>query len=137
IQPPGGLALILVDVIALLNRAPADVHFTATINTQPVQVRAYPAAYTWNFDGCPATTTADIGHTYPDQDAQHSCHYSDYLDHLATVHPWVTVGWKASYRIGTGPLQQAYPTGTDLPVPGPRVPLKLINAHAVLITGGD
>ncbi|PZS01273.1 MAG: hypothetical protein DLM56_15115, partial [Pseudonocardiales bacterium] len=102
-----------------------------------VQVRAYPAAYTWNFDGCPATTTADIGHTYPDQDAQHSCHYSDYLDHLATVHPWVTVGWKASYRIGTGPLQQAYPTGTDLPVPGPRVPLKLINAHAVLITGGD
>lgn len=132
-QPPHHRALALKPVIFYL-RAPARLApFVVLINQQRVTIAPYPGSYTWHFEPTAQTaTTTDIGRPYPDQDPALAHLYG----HLGTVRPYVTVNWRATFTIGAGLPQQAYPPGTFLPVDGPSQPMVLLNQRSVLVAPG-
>lgn len=132
VEPRTRRALGRKPVIFYLGQSPVVQPFTVTIRTYRVRVEPYAWRYVWNFDGCAATTTIDVGRGYPDQDDAHMCLYNSF----GTVHPYVTVQWRARFRVNNGRVQEAYAGNASLPIDGPRQNLTLVHQHSVLVGGG-
>ena len=73
IQPAGGQALIRMRTNAYVDPASTEPQvFDITLLGTPVQVRATPASYTWDYgDGSAPVTTDDPGAPYPDLTTWH------------------------------------------------------------------
>lgn len=132
VEPRTRRALGRKPVIFYLGQSPVVQPFTVTIRTYRVRVEPYAWRYVWNFDGCAATTTIDVGRGYPDQDEAHMCLYNSF----GTVHPYVTVQWRARFSVNNGRAQEAYAGNASLPIDGPRQNLTLVHQHSVLVDGG-
>lgn len=95
IQPDQELHLVNLEVIVRTD--PAAQAFQTTLLGYPVEIRAEPVSYSWDFgDGSPTLNTTDVGAPYPDHTLAHS--YNQPGDYQITMYTY----WSGSFRIGAG-----------------------------------
>jgi len=92
VQPPNGWTLVNVDTIVFTDRA------ARTMNTNlfgiPVEIRAVPSNYSWNFgDGSAPFATTDPGAPYPGHTVFHA--YAE--QGSATIS--LTTKWRGQFRL--------------------------------------
>ncbi|MFD2793985.1 hypothetical protein ACFS27_10550 [Promicromonospora vindobonensis] len=96
VQPPDGWTLVNVDTIAFTDTAPR------TMNTNlfgiPVQIRALPSSYSWDFgDGSAPLVTTDPGAPYP----AHTIAHAYVKQGAATIS--LTTTWRGQFRLAGEP----------------------------------
>ncbi|WP_253874235.1 PKD domain-containing protein [Promicromonospora umidemergens] len=96
VQPPDGWTLVNVDTIAFTDTTPR------TISTRlfgiPVQIRAVPSSYSWDFgDGSAPTVTTDPGAPYP----AHTIAHAYVKQGTATIS--LTTTWRGQFRLAGEP----------------------------------
>jgi hypothetical protein len=99
IQPAGGEALIRMRTNAYVDPTSTRPQtFDITLLDTPVQVRATPTTYTWDFgDGSPPLETADPGAPYPDLTTWHE------YQAPGTVQITLTTTYTGEYSVAGGP----------------------------------
>jgi hypothetical protein len=99
IQPAGGEALIRMRTNAYVDPASTGPRtFDITLLDTPVQVRATPATYTWDFgDGTPPLVTEDPGAPYPDLTTWHE------YESPGSVQITLTTTYTGEYSVAGGP----------------------------------
>lgn len=125
IQPAGGEALIRMRTNVYVDPASTEQQtFDITLLGTPVQVRATPTTYTWDFgDGTAPLVTDDPGAPYPDLTTWH-----EYAD-PGQVSISLTTSYSGEYSVAGGPW---------IPIPGtaevasPAQPLQLLSASSRL-----
>lgn len=125
IQPAGGEALIRMRTNVYVDPASTEQQtFDITLLGTPVQVRATPSTYTWDFgDGTAPLVTDDPGAPYPDLTTWH-----EYAD-PGQVGISLTTSYSGEYSVAGGPW---------IPIPGtaevasPAQPLQLLSASSRL-----
>ncbi|SDS01861.1 PKD domain-containing protein [Paraoerskovia marina] len=104
VQPPNGWTIVHFDTIVhTQNPDEAAQETTTELLGTPVQIRAQPTEYTWDFGDGTTQTTNDPGKPYPDHTITHQ--YTDLQTYTITL----TTQWTGQYRI-TGAT-----TWTDVP----------------------
>lgn len=102
VQPPNGWTLVNVPTITYTE--PGEQMLDTTLLGIPVQIRATPESYTWDYgDGSGPVTTTDPGAAYPDHTVAHT--YEQPADQVTIA---LTTAWTGQFRI-TGT-----PTWTDV-----------------------
>ncbi|SMF05152.1 hypothetical protein L603_001600000180 [Cellulosimicrobium cellulans J34] len=102
VQPPDGWTLVNVPTITYTE--PGEQVLDTTLLGIPVQVRATPTSYTWDYgDGSGPVTTTDPGAAYPAHTVAHT--YEQPADQVTIA---LTTTWTGQFRI-TGT-----PTWTDV-----------------------
>lgn len=121
IQPAGGEALIRMRTNTYVDPASTGQQtFDITLLGTPVQVRATPASYTWDYgDGSAPVTTTDPGAPYPDLTTWHE--YSD----PGEVAISLTTSYTGEYSVAGGPWI-AIPGTAE--VDSPPQPLRLLTS---------
>lgn len=135
-QPPAD-ALIIQPVIVAVG-TPRDRTFGPfTLLGQPVVARAHVRAYHWDFGDGTGTDADWPGRPYTHgvDCTPHAC--DGYVNHAytrtGTVRVTVTLRWTVTFKVGADPRWQAVPG--DMTSTTPARPLRLVAAHAVLVTG--
>lgn len=102
VQPPNGWTLVNVPTITYTE--PGEQMLDTTLLGIPVQIRATPTSYTWDYgDGSGPVTTTDPGAAYPNHTVAHT--YEQPADQVTIA---LTTTWTGQFRI-TGT-----PTWTDV-----------------------
>lgn len=115
IQPAGGQALIRARTNVYVDPASTERQtFDLTLLGTPVQVRATPSEYTWDFgDGTSPLTTADPGAPYPELTTWH-----EYAT-PGTVEIGLTTTYTGEYSVAGGPWQTIPGTAEVASAPQP------------------
>lgn len=97
IQPPGGRALVNKDLIVFTDPTPQEL--TTVILGTPLQVRASPVGYAWDFgDGSATLVTTDPGRAFPNQTVAHL------YEAVGTFEVRLVTTWQGVYQVaGAGP----------------------------------
>jgi hypothetical protein len=96
VQPPNGWTLVNVDTIAYTDRAPRTI--STSLFGIPVEIRAVPSNYSWNFgDGSAPLTTTDPGAPYPAHTVAHA--YSK----QGSAKISLTTTWRGQFRLAGEP----------------------------------
>ncbi|WP_165962702.1 PKD domain-containing protein [Occultella glacieicola] len=113
LQPQGEWTLVNVDTIVFTDGAAQE--FSTTVLDLPVEVRATPVEFTWDFgDGSQPLVTTDAGAGYPDHTLTHV--YST----AETVEITLTTSWVGEFRInGIGPWLPVNGVATTVTVSDP------------------
>ena len=121
IQPTGGQALIRMRTNAYVDPdSTAPQMFDITLLGTPVQVRATPATYTWDYgDGSDPVTTDDPGAPYPDLTTWHE------YERPGAVAITLTTTYTGQYSVAGGPYLDIPGTVDITSAP---VPLELLRA---------
>lgn len=97
VQPPDGWTLVNVDTIAFTDRS--DRTMSTSLFGIPVEIRAVPSSYSWNFgDGSAPLTTTDPGAPYPAHTVAHA--YAE--PGAATIS--LTTTWHGQFRVAGEPV---------------------------------
>ncbi len=101
IQPTGGEALIRMRTNTYVDPTSTTPRtYDLTLLDTPVQVRATPTTYTWDYgDGTDPVTTTDPGAPYPDLTTWHT------YTHTGTVQITLTTTYTGEYSVAGGPWQ--------------------------------
>lgn len=101
IQPAGGQALIRARTNVYVDPASTEPQlFDLTLLATPVQVRATPVEFTWDFgDGSQPLSTVDPGAPYPDLTTWHE------YESPGTVQIGLTTTYTGEYSVAGGPWQ--------------------------------
>ncbi len=103
VQPPDGWTLVNVPTITYTDSA--EQTFDATLLGIPVQIRATPESFAWDYaDGSAPLVTSDPGGPYPD----HTVHHT-YEQPVESLTIGLTTSWSGQFRIAGAP------TWTDVP----------------------
>ncbi|WP_162175490.1 PKD domain-containing protein [Paraoerskovia marina] len=104
VQPPNGWTIVHFDTIVHTENPDTAAQETTTeLLGIPVQIRAQPTEYTWDFGDGTTQTTTDPGKPYPDHTITHQ--YTDLQTYTITL----TTQWTGQYRIAGAT------TWTDVP----------------------
>lgn len=96
VQPPNGWTLVNVDTIAFTDAQPRTI--TTSLFGIPVQIRAVPSGYSWDFgDGSTPLTTTDPGAPYP----AHTIAHAYVSKGAATIS--LTTTWHGQFRLAGEP----------------------------------
>ena len=88
----------LVNLPVIVRTEPNAQEFSAELLGLPVDIRAEPVSYSWDFgDGSPVLNTTDVGAPYPDQTIEHA--YTEAGQYQITMVAY----WSGSFRVGGGP----------------------------------
>ncbi|WP_435737368.1 hypothetical protein V5D56_01870 [Cellulosimicrobium sp. PMB13] len=126
VQPPDGWTLVNVPTITYTDSA--EQTFDATLLGIPVQIRATPESYAWDYaDGSAPLVTSDPGAPYPD----HTVHHT-YEQPVESLTIGLTTSWSGQFRIAGSP------TWTDVPgtaaTTSAAEPLQVYEARSRLVT---
>lgn len=96
VQPPDGWTLVNVDTIAFTDTAPRTM--STSLFGIPVQIRAVPSSYSWDFgDGSAPLVTTDPGAPYP----AHTISHAYVKQGAATIS--LTTTWRGQFRLAGEP----------------------------------
>src|SRR5699024_3066478 len=88
----------LVNLPVIVRTEPAVQEFATELLGLPVQIRAEPVSYSWDFgDGSPVLNTTEAGAAYPDHTIEHA--YTGAGEYQITLIAY----WSGSFRVGEGP----------------------------------
>lgn len=91
VQPPDGWTLVNVDTIVFTEAAPRTM--STRLFDVPVEIRAVPSAYSWNFgDGSAPVVTTDPGAPYP----AHTVSHAYARQGVVTIS--LTTTWRGQFR---------------------------------------
>jgi hypothetical protein len=123
VQPPNGRTMVNFDTNFYTERQP----FTRTLTLlgQRVQLRVFPAEFTWRFDDGDPLTTASPGSPYPDLDVTHR-----YL-RAGGYSPSVDTTYAADWRVDGGEWQRVPGTVT---VAGEPVAVEAVEVRPTLVS---
>lgn len=126
VQPPDGWTLVNVPTITYTD--PAEQTFEAALLGIPVEIRATPEQYSWDYaDGSAPLVTDDPGAPYPD----HTVHHT-YEQPVDSVTIGLETSWSGQFRIAGSP------TWTDVPgtatTSSEAEPLQVYEARSRLVT---
>src|SRR5690625_1861600 len=88
----------LVNLPVIVRTEPNAQEFSAELLGLPVDIRAEPVSYSWDFgDGSAVLNTTEAGAPYPDETITHS--YTEVGEYQITMVAY----WSGSFRVGGGP----------------------------------
>ncbi|UKJ62727.1 hypothetical protein H1Q78_13350 [Cellulosimicrobium cellulans] len=126
VQPPDGWTLVNVPTITYTE--PGEQMLDTTLLGIPVQIRATPRTYTWDYgDGTTPLATTDPGAAYPDHTVHHT--YDQPADQVQIT---LTTTWTGQFRI-TGTPTWTDVTGTATTT-STASPLRVYEARSRLVT---
>ena len=126
VQPPDGWTLVNVPTITYTE--PGEKVIDTTLLGIPVQIRATPESYTWDYgDGTGPVTTTDPGAAYPDHTVAHT--YEQPAEQVTIA---LTTTWHGQFRItGTPTWTEVAGTATTT---SSADPLQVYEARSRLVT---
>lgn len=124
VQPPDGWTLVNVDTIAFADTAPRTM--STSLFGIPVEIRAVPSTYTWDFgDGSAPLVTTDPGAPYP----AHTIAHAYAKKGVATI--LLTTTWHGQFRLAGEPTwRDVAGEGTTVSSSGS---LEILEARARLV----
>lgn len=124
VQPPKGRTLVNFETNFYTERG----GFTRSVRLlgRVVELRIWPASFTWRFGDGAEETSREPGAAYPDLQITHR-----YL-HTGRVAPSVDVTYAAQFRVGGGAWRDVDGTVT---IPGAPESLRVVTARPVLVGG--
>ncbi|MDF9877227.1 hypothetical protein [Cellulosimicrobium cellulans] len=126
VQPPDGWTLVNVPTITYTQ--PTEQTLDTTLLGIPVQIRAAPRSFTWDYgDGTTPLTTTDPGAAYPHHTVAHT--YDQPADQVQIA---LTTTWSGQFRI-TGTPTWTDVTGTATTT-STAAPLRVYEARSRLVT---
>ncbi|WP_409141834.1 hypothetical protein [Cellulosimicrobium sp. RS] len=126
VQPPDGWTVVNVPTITYTE--PAEQVLDTTLLGIPVQIRATPRSFTWDYgDGSGPVTTTDPGAAYPHHTVAHT--YGQPADRVTIT---LTTTWSGQFRI-TGTPDWTDVTGTATTTTAAD-PLQVYEARSRLVT---
>ena len=126
VQPPDGWTLVNVPTITYTE--PAEQVLDTTLLGIPVQIRATPRSFTWDYgDGTTPVSTTDPGAAYPQHTVAHT--YDQPADQVRIT---LTTTWSGQFRI-TGTPTWTDVTGTAATT-STADPLRVYEARSRLVT---
>ena len=128
LQPADGRGLVHVDLIVWTDPQPQT--FATSLLGVPVQVRATPSRFVWDFgDGSEPLVTTDAGAPWPEHTVARP------YDHAGEYALTLTTTWSGQYRVnGAGPWLPVLGTATTTSTP---VPTEVVQADAYLVAGPE
>lgn len=124
IQPPNGRTLVNFET----NFYTEQGEFTRTVTLlgRQVELRIWPASFTWRFGDGKTLESTEPGAAYPDLEITHE------YDRKGRVAPSVDTTYAAQFRVDGGPWREVAGTVT---IPGTAQQLRVVEARPVLVGG--
>ncbi|WP_062377126.1 hypothetical protein [Demequina pelophila] len=123
LQPDTGWVYATMPTIAIAEDNPR-LH-TATVLGAPVEIRATPSSFTWEWGDGESTTTTDPGRPYPNATVTYA--YPLWVEQASVV---LTTTWTGHYRISGGDWE---PFSSTIASASPTIDLDVIRPRAVLV----
>lgn len=124
IQPPNGRTLVNFETNFYTEQG--ELHRTVTLLGRQVELRIWPASFTWRFGDGQTLQSTEPGAAYPDLEITH-----EYL-RKGRVAPSVDTTYAAQFRVDGGPWRDVVGTVT---IPGSPQALRVVEARPVLVGG--
>lgn len=122
IQPPNGRTLV--NFATNFYTAQGELNRTVTLLGRQVELRIWPASFTWRFGDGESRQTTEPGAAYPDLEVTH-----EYV-RTGRVTPSVDTTYAAQFRVDGGPWRDVAGTVT---IPGSPQTLRVVEARPVLV----